>query len=80
MTSEDKLTRTMNRVLCPPPHPFSCEAQYEHVSRPMAMVVERTFDWLNQLRRLRVHYENRADIHDAFRITPPIFERLRCLC
>ena len=46
----------------------------------MAMVVERTFDWLNQLRRLRVHYENRADIHEAFRITPPIFERLRCLC
>lgn len=29
-------------------------------------VVERTFAWLNQLRRLRVRYERRADIHEAF--------------
>jgi transposase len=27
-------------------------------------VVERTFAWLNQFRRLR--YERRADIHEAF--------------
>ena len=32
----------------------------------MAMVVERTFAWLNQFRRLRVRYEKRADIHEAF--------------
>lgn len=29
-------------------------------------VVERTFAWLNQMRRLRVRYERRADIHEAF--------------
>jgi transposase len=26
----------------------------------------RTFAWLNQLRRLRVRYEKRVDIHEAF--------------
>jgi transposase len=29
-------------------------------------VVERSFAWLNQFRRLRVRYEKRADIHEAF--------------
>jgi transposase len=29
-------------------------------------VVERTFAWMNQFRRLRVRYEKRADIHDGF--------------
>ena len=29
-------------------------------------VVERTLSWLHQNRRLRVRYERRADIHDAF--------------
>ncbi len=29
-------------------------------------VVERTFAWLNQFRRLRVRYEKRADMHEAF--------------
>jgi transposase len=29
-------------------------------------VVERTFAWLNQFRRLRIRYEKRADIHEAF--------------
>lgn len=29
-------------------------------------VVERTFGWMNQFRRLRVRYEKRADIHEAF--------------
>ena len=28
--------------------------------------IERTFAWLNQFRRLRVRYEKRADIHEAF--------------
>ena len=28
-------------------------------------VVERTFAWLNQYRRLRVRYERRADVHLA---------------
>jgi len=28
--------------------------------------VERTFAWLNQFRRIRVRYERRADIHEAF--------------
>ena len=29
-------------------------------------VIERTFAWLSQFRRLRVRYEKRADIHEAF--------------
>ncbi len=29
-------------------------------------VVERTFSWLMNQRRLRLRYEKRADIHDAF--------------
>jgi transposase len=29
-------------------------------------VVERTFAWLNQFRRLRLRYEKRADMHAAF--------------
>jgi len=29
-------------------------------------VVERTLAWLHQYRRLRVRYEKRADIHEAF--------------
>ena len=29
-------------------------------------VVERTFAWLNQFRRLHVRYDKRADIHEAF--------------
>ena len=29
-------------------------------------VVERTLSWLRQFRRLRVRYERRADIHEAF--------------
>ncbi len=29
-------------------------------------VVERTLSWLHQFRRLRVRYERRADLHEAF--------------
>ncbi len=29
-------------------------------------VVERTLSWLHQQRRLRIRYERRADIHEAF--------------
>jgi len=29
-------------------------------------VVERTFAWLNQFRRLRARYDKRGDIHEAF--------------
>ena len=29
-------------------------------------VVERTFAWLDQFRRLTIRYERRHDIHDAF--------------
>jgi DDE family transposase len=32
----------------------------------LVSVVERTFAWLNQFRRLRVRYEKRADMHEAF--------------
>jgi transposase len=30
-------------------------------------VVERTFAWLHQFKRLLVRYERRAEIHEAFR-------------
>jgi transposase len=30
------------------------------------LVLERTFDWLSQFRRLRMRYDTRADIHAAF--------------
>jgi hypothetical protein len=33
---------------------------------PFRWVVERTFAWLNQFRRLRVRYDKRTDIHEAF--------------
>ena len=33
---------------------------------PKRWVAERTFAWLNQFRRLRVRYDERADIHEAF--------------
>src|SRR3990170_4882427 len=33
---------------------------------PVRWVVERTISWLHQLRRLRVRYERRGDIHEAF--------------
>jgi transposase len=33
---------------------------------PYRWVVERTHSWLHQNRRLRVRYEKRDDIHDAF--------------
>ena len=29
-------------------------------------VVERTFAWLHRFRRLRIRWERRADIHEAF--------------
>ena len=29
-------------------------------------VVERSFSWLSQMRRLRVRYERRLDVHEAF--------------
>jgi transposase len=29
-------------------------------------VVERTLSWLHQFRRLRLRFERRADIHEAF--------------
>jgi transposase len=29
-------------------------------------VIERTFAWLHQFRRLRVRYDKRPDIHEAF--------------
>ena len=56
------------------------ERREEYAALPLAMrrtkngsglgrwrwVVERTFAWLNQFRRLRVRYDKRADIHEAF--------------
>jgi hypothetical protein len=39
----------------------------DHMSRQsIRRVVERTFAWLSQFRRLRVRYDKRADIHEAF--------------
>jgi transposase len=48
--------------------PFPAKRNTAHVSGlgRWRCVVERTFAWLNQFRRLRVRYEKRADIHEAF--------------
>ena len=50
--------------------PFLAKRNTEHDSglgrRRWLELVERTFAWLNQFRRLRVRYEKRADIHEAF--------------
>jgi transposase len=48
--------------------PFLAKRNTEHGSGlgRWRWVVERTFSWLNQFRRLRVRYEKRADIHEAF--------------
>jgi len=48
--------------------PFLAKRNTEHGSGlgRWRWVVERTFAWLNQFRRLRVRYEKRADIHEAF--------------
>jgi transposase len=41
-----------------------CAKPRETFRQPL--LVEGTFAWLNQFRRLRVRYEKRADIHEAF--------------
>jgi transposase len=48
--------------------PYLAKRNTEHGSGlgEWRWVVERTFAWLNQFRRLRVRYEKRADIHEAF--------------
>src|ERR1035438_10338514 len=48
--------------------PFLAKRNTEHGSGlgRWRWVEERTFAWLNQFRRLRVRYEKRADIHEAF--------------
>jgi len=49
-------------------HPQVAVRRTPHGSglRRWRRVVERTFAWLNQFRRLRVRYEKRADMHEAF--------------
>jgi transposase len=49
-------------------HPLLAKRRTKHGSGlgRWRWVVERTFAWLNQLRRLRVRYDKRADIHEAF--------------
>jgi transposase len=42
-------------------------------------VVERTLSWLHQYRRLRVRYERRADIHQAFLHLGCILICFKCL-
>jgi transposase len=42
-------------------------------------VVERTLSWLHQYRRLRVRYERRADIHQAFLELGCILISFKCL-
>jgi transposase len=46
--------------------PLLAMRRTEHGSRLGRWVVERTFAWLNQFRRLRVRYDKRADLHEAF--------------
>jgi transposase len=48
--------------------PWLAKRNTEHGSGPRRWrwVIERTFAWLSQFRRLRVRYEKRADIQEAF--------------
>ena len=48
--------------------PVIARRQTEHGSGlgRVRWVVERTFAWLHQLKRLLVRYDRRADIHEAF--------------
>lgn len=48
--------------------PMIAERNTEHGSGlgTVRWVVERTLSWLHQFRRLRVRYERRAEIHEAF--------------
>ena len=46
--------------------PLMAVRRTKHGSGLRRWVVERTFAWLNQDRRLRVRYDKRADIHEAF--------------
>jgi len=46
--------------------PWLAKRNTEHGSGLGRWVVERTFAWLNQFRRLRIRYEKRADMHEAF--------------
>ncbi len=48
--------------------PLIAEPRTEHGSGlgKQRWVVERTLSWLHQDRRLRIRYERRADIHEAF--------------
>lgn len=43
-------------------------------------VVERTLSWLHRFRRLRIRYERRHDIHEAFLIAGCILICWNCLC
>jgi transposase len=40
-------------------------------------VIERTLSWLHQNRRLKVRYEKRADIHEAFLILAEVCHEVR---
>jgi len=42
------------------------EDQESFVRKLAVTLIERTFAWLNQFRRLRLRYEKRADMHKAF--------------
>jgi transposase len=48
--------------------PFLARRGFDHGSGLglVRWVVERTLSWLHQFRRLRVRFERRSDIHEAF--------------
>ena len=49
-----------------PPHLAKRNTEHGSGLGRWRWVIERTFAWLSQFRRLRVRYEKRADIHEAF--------------
>ena len=63
--AEDKIRRALRRLGIVP---LIAERNTEHGSGLGAYryVVEACFDWLFNWRRLRLRYEKRPDIHDAF--------------
>ena len=48
------------------PHLAARHAQHGSGLGVYRWVVERTIAWLHQFKRLRIRYERRAEIHEAF--------------
>ena len=68
-TATAPTTRARGAATARAPHPGQdrlAEERARFRARQARWVVERTIAWLHQYRRLRIRYERRDDIHEAF--------------